>query len=413
MMVHLYFIHGSVNQALLGKHYTREMHLHKMHLHKMIAETLLHMMIQRCVENHTNLLNGLEHVVNITTEQENEDFVIHEMKLDLEEWDVDPWDLSQPNLSSLCTGYPATEQVVNSLHTAHDEGNECHGRSNLGPTFFRKPITAQSYQKKETQKICDKGIRSESPEAGGENPNRALTTTCRRAIESDRYLKPRAGFSRRTVACLPEWSGTRKLIWKKWTRIFVEREREREREREGKIIYKDITLGTLYRDSNLDLPEAECSVVFEWRSAFACPVESYPRINFVVNGDYHSSTAGVMVGLLVLAVVLSVAYLYLRKPANRSQLRSKLSSLCPGRRHEGFFQYSRDRCGQSYHHPAGTLAKPGVEGLRLAKGAQRNHCKGLFLVCGHGPWLKATEEASLLIHDPAESDSDDDELLGV
>ncbi|CAG2068553.1 unnamed protein product [Timema podura] len=49
-----------------------------------------------------------------------------------------------------------------------------------------------------------------------------------------------------------------------------------------------------------------------------------------------------MVGLLVLAVVLSVAYLYLRKPANRSQLRSKLSSLCPGRRHEGFFQYSRN-----------------------------------------------------------------------
>nr|CAD7408145.1 unnamed protein product [Timema poppensis] len=223
--------------------------------------------------------------------------------------------------------------------------------------------------------------RSESPEAGGENPNRALTTTCRRAIESDRHLKPRAGFSRRTVACLPEWD--KEAYLEEWTRIFVERERER---------------------------EAECSVVFEWRSAYACPVESYPRINFVVNGDYHSST-----GLLVLAVVLSVAYLYLRKPANRSQLRSKLSSLCPGRRHEGFFQYSRDRCGQSYHHPAGTLAKPGVEGLRLAKGAQRNHCKveSLFLVCGHGPWLKATEEASLLIHDPAESDSDDDELLGV
>nr|CAD7425245.1 unnamed protein product [Timema monikensis] len=162
---------------------------------------------------------------------------------------------------------------------------------------------------------------AEPPEAGGENPNRALTTTCRRAIESDRHLKPRAGFSP--------------------------------------------------RPSHSSLParvEAECSVVFEWRSAFACPVESYPRINFVVNGDYHSSTAGVMVGLLVLAVVLSVAYLYLRKPANRSQLRSKLSSLCPGRRHEGFFQYSR---------------------------------------------LKATEEASLLIHDPAESDSDDDELLGV
>nr|CAD7256730.1 unnamed protein product [Timema shepardi] len=206
--------------------------------------------------------------------------------------------------------------------------------------------------------------RRGTPEAGGENPNRALTTTtttttCRRAIESDRHLKPRAGFSRRT--------------------------------------------------------EAECSVVFEWRSAFACPVESYPRINFVVNGDYHSSTAGVMVGLLVLAVVLSVAYLYLRKPANRSQLRSKLSSLCPGRRHEGFFQYSRDRCGQSYHHLAVTLAQPSVEGLRLAKGAQQipRKAESLFLVCGHWPWLKATEEASLLIHDPAESDSDDDELLGV
>nr|CAD7569961.1 unnamed protein product [Timema californicum] len=249
--------------------------------------------------------------------------------------------------------------------------------------------------------------RRGTPEAGGENPNRALTTTtCRRAIESDRHLKPRAGFSRRTV----ELEGSEPaLAWRESGKPF-RKNRPSSPDRDS-----NLDLRVLSSRAQHDKREAECSVVFEWRSAYACPVESYPRINFVVNGDYHSSTAGVMVGLLVLAVVLSVAYLYLRKPANRSQLRSKLSSLCPGRRHEGFFQYSRDRCGQSYHHLAVTLAQPSVEGLRLAKGAQQipRKAESLFLVCGHWPWLKATEEASLLIHDPAESDSDDDELLGV
>nr|CAD7396622.1 unnamed protein product [Timema poppensis] len=35
-------------------------------------------------------------------------------------------------------------------------------------------------------------------------------------------------------------------------------------------------------------------------------------------------------------------------------------------------QAADDRCGQSYHHPAVTLAKPSVEGLKLAEREQRN-----------------------------------------
>lgn len=44
-------------------------------LHKIIAETLLRMLIKKCVENHPDLLNGLEIALDITTEQENEVFV--------------------------------------------------------------------------------------------------------------------------------------------------------------------------------------------------------------------------------------------------------------------------------------------------------------------------------------------------
>jgi hypothetical protein len=49
--------------------------------------------------------------------------VVHNVQLALQEWDADPWDLSRPNLCSLCTGRPATEEYNRSLNTAHDEKN--------------------------------------------------------------------------------------------------------------------------------------------------------------------------------------------------------------------------------------------------------------------------------------------------
>lgn len=61
---------GSVMQALSGKHYNRAMRLHKL-----IAEALLRIMIERCVENHPGILQDLEYVLHITTETESEDFL--------------------------------------------------------------------------------------------------------------------------------------------------------------------------------------------------------------------------------------------------------------------------------------------------------------------------------------------------
>ncbi|CAG2053524.1 unnamed protein product [Timema podura] len=63
-----------------------------------------------------------------------------------------------------------------------------------------------------------------------------------------------------------------------------------------------------------------------------------------------------------------------------SSTRAKTGQVWPGRcswRHG-----SRDSCGQSYHHPAATLAKSGVGGFKLTKEVQKNHRKveSLFLI---------------------------------
>ncbi|XP_063222022.1 uncharacterized protein LOC134530774 isoform X1 [Bacillus rossius redtenbacheri] len=76
--------------------------------------------------------------------------VIHEVKLALEEWDANPWDLSRPTLRSLCTGQPAPEHVVKSLDTAHDEGNAMAeailNRLSSETTSLHNPITKRKSQ---------------------------------------------------------------------------------------------------------------------------------------------------------------------------------------------------------------------------------------------------------------------------
>lgn len=60
---------GSVKHALSGKHYNRAMRLHKI-----IADALLQMLIKKCAENHPEFFKGLEHVLDITTENVSEEF---------------------------------------------------------------------------------------------------------------------------------------------------------------------------------------------------------------------------------------------------------------------------------------------------------------------------------------------------
>nr|CAD7406400.1 unnamed protein product [Timema cristinae] len=67
-----------------------------------------------------------------------------EVKLVLKEWDVDPWDLSQPKLNSLCTEQSVKEQLVKSLHKNHDEGNAMEvailDPLSFGTQLMRDPI---------------------------------------------------------------------------------------------------------------------------------------------------------------------------------------------------------------------------------------------------------------------------------
>ncbi|CAG9769294.1 unnamed protein product [Ceutorhynchus assimilis] len=57
--------------------------------------------------------------------------VTSSVKVALEEWDADPWDLTRP---ILCTGQPATTGVLNSLRTDHEDGNS------MSETFATKTV---------------------------------------------------------------------------------------------------------------------------------------------------------------------------------------------------------------------------------------------------------------------------------
>lgn len=66
----------------------------------------------------------------------------------LREWNADPWDLSQPSLRSLTSGRVATNEVVQSLHTAHTDGNKVVDNFFARLTQGRKSVYAAISKRK-------------------------------------------------------------------------------------------------------------------------------------------------------------------------------------------------------------------------------------------------------------------------
>ena len=61
---------GSACRACLGKHYNRGMRIHKL-----MSNAIFRMLIQKYFQQHDIHINDLRHVVNISTEEEHEEFV--------------------------------------------------------------------------------------------------------------------------------------------------------------------------------------------------------------------------------------------------------------------------------------------------------------------------------------------------
>lgn len=110
-------------------------------------------------------------------------------------------------------------------------------------------------------------------------------------------------------------------------------------------VYKSQLLLNCDRDAGSDEPRVltknDCSVVMEWQNAAVCELVVPTSGHSVFHSeDTSSSSAGLVVGPIVLVAVLCLLVLYFRKPANCKHLRSRVTSVFSVR-HNGQFYYSR------------------------------------------------------------------------